>query len=407
MVKYNSLNIFYEGFMKKDRLIYILTVVLATLYLFVANKAANINKQTYSLNFNVGTPMKARIVQVLDPNYEKTIYEGIETEDSIILFEAEIMSGYRKGENITAIQQIDSMYAVRQKMVSSGDKVVIYKNQNANVENIRYMFAEYHRVDFIIVLWVLFLVLLLVLGRRNGLNTLVSLAFTIASIFYVFIPAVLNGGNVYSWSVSTCIYIILMTLLIISGFSKKSLAAMIGCSSGVLMAGFITVLANHFCRLTGLTTEDSMYLLFLNNENPIDLKAIVFAAIILGAVGAIMDVSMSLSSSLAEMKEQVGDMSAAQITRSGMVVGRDIMGTMANTLILAYIGSSLSVTLLLAAYNSSTPLLLFNSEMILVELLQAVAGSMGILLTIPLTSIVCGILYTSKDTNDKKKYKAE
>ena len=182
---------------------------------------------------------------------------------------------------------------------------------------------------------------------------------------------------------------------------------MIGCSSGVLMAGFITVLANHFCRLTGLTTEDSMYLLFLNNENPIDLKAIVFAAIILGAVGAIMDVSMSLSSSLAEMKEQVGDMSAAQITRSGMVVGRDIMGTMANTLILAYIGSSLSVTLLLAAYNSSTPLLLFNSEMILVELLQAVAGSMGILLTIPLTSIVCGILYASKDTNDKKKYKAE
>ena len=105
---------------------------------------------------------------------------------------------------------------------------------------------------------------------------------------------------------------------------------------------------------------------------------------------------MSLSSSRAEMKEQGGDMSAAQITRSGMVVGRDIMGTMANTLILAYIGSSLSVTLLLAAYNSSTPLLLFNSEMILVELLQAVAGSLGILLTIPLTSIVCGILYRNE-----------
>ena len=173
---------------------------------------------------------------------------------------------------------------------------------------------------------------------------------------------------------------------------------MIGCSSGVLVAGIITVAANNICQLTGLTTEDSMYLLFLNSEKPIDLRAIIFAAIILGAVGAIMDVSMSLSSSLAEMKEQVGDMSAAQITRSGMVVGRDIMGTMANTLILAYIGSSLSVTLLLAAYNSSTPLLLFNSEMILVELLQAVAGSLGILLTIPLTSLVCGILYR----NDEK-----
>ena len=382
--------------MKKDRLIYTLTIILSALYIFFGNKAANVNKVDYSLENDIGTPLKAQVTTVVDENYADVIYEGFETEDEIILFQAKILTGYRKGEEITAIQQIDSMYAVRQKTVSPGDKVVIYKNQNANVENIRYMFAEYHRVDFIVVLWVLFLVLLLVLGRRNGLNTLVSLAFTIASIFYVFIPAVLNGGNVYSWSVSTCIYIILMTLLIISGFSKKSLAAMIGCSSGVLVAGFITVLANHFCRLTGLTTEDSMYLLFLNNENPIDLKAIVFAAIILGAVGAIMDVSMSLSSSLAEMKEQVGDMSAAQITRSGMVVGRDIMGTMANTLILAYIGSSLSVTLLLAAYNSSTPLLLFNSEMILVELLQAVAGSLGILLTIPLTSIVCGILYRNE-----------
>lgn len=100
-------------------------------------------------------------------------------------------------------------------------------------------------------------------------------------------------------------------------------------------------------------------------------------------------------------------MTASQLTRSGMVIGRDIMGTMANTLILAYIGSSLSVTLLLAAYNANNPLLLFNSEMILVELLQAVAGSLGILLTIPLTSIVCGILYRGTEKTEKVKYTEE
>ena len=384
--------------MKKDRLIYLLTIILSALYIFVGNKSANANKIDYTLNNNIGTPITVEVTAVIDEHYENVVYEGFETDDEIVLFEAKILSGYRKGEVVTAIQQIDSMYAIRQKNVEPGDKIIIYKNQNGNVENVRYMFAEYHRIDFIAILWMAFLVLLLVLGRRNGLNTLVSLVFTVASIFFVFIPAVLNGGNIYSWSISTCIYIILMTLLIISGFSKKSLAAMIGCSSGVLVAGIIAVMANKICQLTGLTTEDSMYLLFLNNENPIDLRAIIFAAIILGAVGAIMDVSMSLSSSLAEMKEQVGNMTSAQITKSGMVVGRDIMGTMANTLILAYIGSSLSVTLLLAAYNSSTPLLLFNSEMIMVELLQAVAGSLGILLTIPLTSLVCGILYR----NDEK-----
>lgn len=384
--------------MKKDRLIYILTIILSAMYIFFGNKVANVNKIDYSLNQDIGTPVKAKVVKVIDENYADVVFAGFETDDEIILFEAQIQTGYRKGEVVTAIQQIDSMYAVRQKTVEAGDKIVLYKNQNEAAVNIRYMFAVYNRIDFIILLWLAFFVLLLALGKRNGLNTLVSLTFTVASIFYVFIPAVLNGGNIYSWSISTCIYIILMTLMIISGFSKKSLAAMIGCSSGVLAAGVITVAANTICQLTGLTTEDSMYLLFLNSEKPIDLRAIIFAAIILGAVGAIMDVSMSLSSSLAEMKEQAGNMSAAQITRSGMVVGRDIMGTMANTLILAYIGSSLSVTLLLAAYNSSTPLLLFNSEMILVELLQAVAGSLGILLTIPLTSLVCGVLYR----NDEK-----
>ena len=383
--------------MKKERLIYILTIFFSALYIFFGNKAANANKIDYTLSQNIGTPMTVKVTKVVDENYADVIFEGYETEDDIILFEAQIQSGYRKGEIVRAIQQIDSMYAIRMKTVEPGDKIVLYKNQNEVAQDIRYMFAVYHRIDFIIILWVAFFGLLLFLGKKNGLNTLVSLVFTVLSIFYVFIPAVLNGGNIYSWSISTCIYIILMTLLIISGFSKKSLAAMIGCSSGVLMAGIITVLANNICQLTGLTTEDSMYLLFLNNETPIDLRAIIFAAIILGAVGAIMDVSMSLSSSLAEMKEQVGNMTAAQITKSGMVVGRDIMGTMANTLILAYIGSSLSVTLLLAAYNSSTPLLLFNSEMILVELLQAVAGSLGILLTIPLTSLVCGILYRKNE----------
>ena len=393
---------------KRDNIIYILTILLSAVYIFIGNKAANINKVDYSLNYEVGTPQKARVVQVIDPEYQKIVYNGFETDDKIILFEGEFISGYRKGSTFTAIQSIDSMYAIDQRVVQPGDKVIVYLNQNHNAPDVKYMFAEYHRVDFILILMVLFCALLLILGRRNGINTLVSLVFTILSIFFVFIPAVLNGGNIYSWAISTCIFIIIMTLLIISGFSKKSLAAMIGCSSGVCVAGVLTLLTTKISHLTGLTTEDSMYLLFLNNENPIDLKAVVFAAIILGAVGAIMDVSMSLSSSLAELKEQAGGMTSRQLTRSGMVIGRDIMGTMANTLILAYIGSSLSVTLLLAAYNSSSPLLLFNTEMILVELLQAVAGSLGILLTIPLTSIICGILYRGDgEDNGKTKYVKE
>ena len=382
---------------KKQKIAWVLTVLLSALYIFLGNRAANRN---YIMRDDLsnGVPEKMKVVRIIDAEYEYTLY-GENTEahgEDIILFEGEFLKGYKKGTRALAVQRVDEFYAVEMRPVEVGSKIVVYANPDPEID-VKYMFAEFHRVTILWVLIAVFCVLLLLFGCGKGVNTLVSLVFTIGAIFLVFIPGVLANGNIYMWAISTCAYIILMTLLIVCGFTRKSLAAIIGCASGVFVSGVMVLFCDKFLHLTGLVNEDSMYLMMLNTENPVDIKAIIFAAIILGAVGAIMDVSMSLSSSLSEMKEQVGNMTAAQITKSGMVVGRDIMGTMANTLILAYIGSSLSVTLLLAAYNSSTPLLLFNSEMILVELLQAVAGSLGILLTIPLTSIVCGILYRNEE----------
>jgi uncharacterized membrane protein len=109
-------------------------------------------------------------------------------------------------------------------------------------------------------------------------------------------------------------------------------------------------------------------------------------------MGAIMDVAMSISSALWELKEKAGMIKFDTLLRSGLTIGRDIFGTMANTLILAYIGSSLSVILILSVYSNSL-LTLFNSEMIIVEILQALAGSFGILLTMPLTALFCSLIY--------------
>ncbi|MEG2081896.1 MAG: YibE/F family protein [Oscillospiraceae bacterium] len=380
----------------KQKIAYLLTVLFSCLYIFLGNKIAtknNISRDSLSL----GVPEKVQVTQVLDDNYEVTLHgdDASARSESIILFTAKFLNGYKKGEEVRVVQRIDSMYAIELRHVKAGDKIIVYANPDESID-VKYMFAEFYRVDFLIFLAAAFCVLLVVFGKSKGVNTLISLVFTVISIFYVFIPAVLNNGNIYFWSICTCVFIILMTLLIVSGFTRKSLAAMSGCFSGVCVSGALVLIFDHFVHMTGLVNEDSMYLLLLNDENPISIKAVIFAAIIIGAIGAIMDVSMSISASLAELKEQVGHMSGAQITKSGLVIGRDIMGTMANTLILAYIGSSLSVTLLLVAYNSSV-LLLFNTEMIIVELLQAIAGSFGILLTIPLTSVICGILYADKD----------
>lgn len=147
--------------------------------------------------------------------------------------------------------------------------------------------------------------------------------------------------------------------------------------------------------LTGMLNEDTLYLQMVQTQSPIDLKGIIFAAIIIGAMGAIMDVAMDISSSLNELRTNIPDISSARLIKSGFNIGRDVMGTMANTLVLAYIGSSLSTTLLLVAYNV-TFVELMNMELIVVELLQALVGSIGMLMAIPMTSFICAAIYPKR-----------
>ena len=387
--------------MKNKKLLNILTVALCVMLLVFGNRIASLG--TPLQNSGATTVSEEMVVvNIIDPAYEDTLYAEYPDarSESIVIFEGEFTKGYKKGTVEKAVQRVDSLYAIEMRQVEVGDKVVVYRNPDPQID-VDYMFAEFNRVPILFVFAGLFAVVLLVFGRWQGFKTLVSLVLTIASIFLVFIPAVLRHGNVYIWSIITCIYIIFMTLLIVIGWTRKSAAAIIGCVSGVLTCGIIVLICDTSLHLTGLVDEDALYLLMLDPEHPISIKAVVFAAIIIGAVGAVMDVAMDIASALSEIKAQVPDITTMQMVKSGFAIGRDIIGTMANTLLLAYIGSSLSVTLLLVAGNPSL-LYLFNTEMIVVELLQAIAGSFGMLMTIPLTSFVCGFLYTDKNNGDKK-----
>jgi uncharacterized membrane protein len=275
---------------------------------------------------------------------------------------------------------------VTAKEVARGNSVLLI---NANGE---WYFNGYVRTGKILGLGIVFALCVLFFGGKKGFNTLLSLGLTCGAIFAVFIPAILSGFNIYVMSILVCAYTISMTLLIVIGYNKKALTAAIGCASGVAVTGIISAIMDRMLLLTGIVDEHSRYLANLPVEASINLRAIIFAGIIIGAMGAIMDVAMSISSSLWEVKEKAGIIKFESLFRSGLTIGRDIMGTMANTLILAYIGSSLSVVIILSVYSGSA-LSLFNSEMIVVEILQALAGSLGILAAMPLTALICSVFY--------------
>lgn len=376
---------------KKSLLVYLIVVAVSVLYIIAGHEIAMTSYQSFSGDDN-SIVVKATVVDVVDRYMEE--YQISETEfarNETILFTAEMRSGEQKGEIIEAAQTLDYFTALNPRVVEPGDKVLLYTIPDGMAEN-QWLLSDYQRSDQILVLLVIFLALILVFGRWQGFNTIVSLSLTCLAVFYVFVPAVLAGGNIYTWSIVTCIYMTFMTLFIVNGVNRKSIAAVLGCLAGVALSGILTVVMDQSMMLTGVLDENSVILHSLKPDDPIDLRALIFASIIIGAVGAIMDVSISIAAALAELKEKLPAIGFKELLQSGMTISRDIMGTMANTLILAYIGGFMSGVLLMVAYNSSM-LDLFNREMIVVECLQALVGSLGILMTLPFTSFICAMLF--------------
>ena len=380
----------------KSMLIYLAVLAISVLYIVVGHQIAMINYQPFSGD-DESIVIKATVVDVVDRYMEE--YQISETEfaqNETILFTAEVRSGELKGEIIDAAQTLDYFTALNPRVVEPGDKVLLYTIPDGMAEN-QWLLSDYQRSDQILALLAVFLVLVLLFGRWQGFNTILSLSLTCLAVFYVFVPAVLAGENIYVWAIITCIYMTFMTLFIVNGVNRKSLAAILGCLAGVALAGILTVMMDQSMMLTGVLDENSVILYGLKPDNPLDLRAIIFASIIIGAVGAIMDVSISIAAALAELKEKVPNIGFKELLQSGMTISRDIMGTMSNTLILAYIGGFMSGVLLMVAYNSSM-LDLFNREMIVVECLQALVGSLGILMTLPFTSLICALLFKGSGT---------
>jgi uncharacterized membrane protein len=379
---------------KKQMITYVAVLLVSILYIIVGHNLAIANYHAFSGD-DQSIVIKAEVVELTD--HYTVMYPLNEfeyAEDETIVFRAKVTSGDMKGQTIEAAQTLDYFTAVHLPVVEPGDRILLYSIPGGMAEH-EWLMSDYQRFDQILILGAVFVLLVLLIGHWQGVNTLISLALTCLAVFYVFIPAVLAGESIYLWSIATCIYVTFMTLFIVNGVNAKSIGAILGCLAGIVVAAVLTLFFEESMTLTGLLDENSVLLYGLNPDAPFNLKAIIFAAIIIGSMGAIMDVSISIAAALEELKEKLPQITFGELFQSGMNISRDIMGTMANTLILAYIGSALAGVLLMVAYNSAM-IDLFNREMIVVECLQALAGSIGILMALPFTALICALLYQSK-----------
>lgn len=317
----------------------------------------------------------------------ETTQNGINGNEVItVIFEAKITSGSEKGKSFKMTQTLDDMTPPVPKKVQSGDKILVGRtNTDQTLSTVsEWAYAGVNNLVPVIILILFFLLLILLIGGFKGVTTILALVITVATIFFIYIPSVLQGYNIYASTIIISLFIILSSLIILNGFNKKTLCAIVGNAGGLLISGLLALLINEIFGITGIVDQDYLFLTMLEGGVSIDLKALIWGGMLIGSLGAVMDVSMSLASPMQELYLEMENPTFARLVRSGFNIGKDSIGTMANTLILAYVGSSFATILLFAAYNSSL-IILLNFEMILVEIIQAVVGSIGILLSVPIT----------------------
>lgn len=278
--------------------------------------------------------------------------------------------------------------------LKDGDWVVLTLEEREGRITNAYI-SDYGRSNSIYILIGSYFLLLIMIGGRKGVKAIVALSITCLVLILILLPLLLKGHNPLFLTIIILAVITLITMPIIGGLNIKTWSATLGTICGVIIAGVIAFSVGTIFHLTGFIDDGAQDLLFIHGLGTLDLKGLLFAGMIIGALGATMDVGMSIASSIEEVKRANPRLSIIKLFQAGMNVGRDTMGTMANTLILAYVGSSLPMLLLLIASETSG-IRISNSEFVATEVVRALSGSIGLTFTIPITSLISAVFQSKK-----------
>jgi uncharacterized membrane protein len=340
--------------------------------------------------------VKAKIINVpLDETKEERVDVPLQSDRRMQHLKIKILNGIHKNETYT-VQNLIEMVNPYKLIFENGDEILLRMTEDNNGD-INYL-KIYDRVrDKYIYISIIILILLLVLiGGKNGIKSVLSLLFTGLIIMNVLIPMILKGNNPIIVSITIAIITSIVTIFIIVGVNKKGYSALLGTIGGLIISGITVLILGSFANFTGLGSEEAQMLAYVAEYQNLNFQGILYAGIIIGALGAIMDVTVSISSAMWEMKQIHSKLKFKELINSGFNVGKDIMGSMSNTLILAYTGSSMFLILLFKGYNLKF-IEIINMDVIASEITRAIAGSIGLVLAIPLTVLISGLMYTDKE----------
>lgn len=362
--------------MKKIFLIFISLLILSSTVFADENNQLSSNKQI--LKSQIGQVISIETFGDTTPSASGELKQ---TKQSV---EVQILTGAHKGEKAI----IDNMltgnpaYDINLK---KNEKVILHVEQNKG--EINYFIEDKYRAGGLYFLIGLFFALLLIVGGKRGFFSLISILTTLSLIFWVLTPLILKGFSPILITVMVCILASVIAIYIVGGINAKSSGAILGTNLSLIMAAFLSILNIKLANLNGFPSEQYLYL-FSAHPN-LNFLGILASTMIIGSLGAVMDIGMSISSTINELFCSNSDMGIKDLFMSGMNVGKDIIGMMSNTLILAYLGGSLALVLLSSNIDLQK---FFNLNQVAAEISSALIGSIGIVLCVPITAIISAYL---------------
>jgi uncharacterized membrane protein len=271
--------------------------------------------------------------------------------------------------------------------LSKGQNIIVSVNTASNGAAINIFLYSPNREPWLYVLIGLFVLSLCAIGGRKGFKSVVGIVFTLTSVMFVFIPLLYRGASpalaaLVMAGVTACV-----TLLLTGGWEIKTFSAILGTFISVAFSAGILRLSEFLLSLSGYNMPEYDTLIAISGHSGLRVDELLFASIIIASLGAVMDIAISIASSVNEVFISNPHANVKTLFRSGMNVGRDMMGTMANTLILAFTGSSLNMLILIYAYKMQY-LQIMNSNTIAIEIVTALSGSLAVIFTVPLVSLI-------------------
>lgn len=377
----------FKNVSKTDLYISIFIVVFGVfIYFFnVFNQIGDTRFNSDNLSYATAQVVNINKEKIEEDKYASDRYYGV--QELVI----EFISGDLKGETKTIDNYLSTTHNIRLEM---GQKFIACIDQPEN-ENTLISVYNYYRTPVIYIMVFAFIGVLVLVGGSKGVRSALGLIFTFAVIITLMLPMMYKGYSPVLSCIFTVIVTTTVTLFMLNGNSKKTISAILSTASGVIIAGILFTIFSKFLYLSGFNTGEAESLLLISQQTGLKIKYILFAGILISSLGAVMDVALSIASSINEVIVHKPDLTVKELFNSGINVGRDMIGTMSNTLILAFTGSSLSMLLALLSYGVKYDQLL-NSDYIAMEIAQGLCGTMAVILTVPIASIVSAYLYKSQ-----------